>query len=370
MKLSHPVSVGALLLAASTQHVASAHPHHPQHPPVAFGAITTGKTTLYHTQNGVPRNDLSGAATDGRNIVFADDGGDAGVGYGFNFVRVTSGLPDTNGYNIPLTSVHTDAEDITFARGWFYLTTSFSSADPTNRILTRFKLDAQHQRIKNEQSVDLHASLNEALRVDFGDEWYDSWKNLPAKSGGLNIEGIARSDKKNEDALVFGLRSPLFGGDFPTNLHSGDAILAKVKRPFSNHPTYDFLAVDLGGLGIRGVEWIPALDSYVIAAGPVEKATEYALYQVFPDDGTVRPLALPGMESMCRPESVMQETKNGKDYLVVFSEDSGPECAGVPFTYIRAEIRNNHNHGNGHGCNDDDDDDDDGHGHGGGHGHH
>ena len=36
----------------------------------------------------------------------------------------------------------------------------------------------------------------------------------------------------------------------------------------------------------------------------------------------------------------MQQTIGGKDYLVVISEDSGPECAGVPFTWIRAEVTN------------------------------
>jgi hypothetical protein len=79
------------------------------------------------------------------------------------------------------------------------------------------------------------------------------------------------------------------------------------------------------------------MHSYVISAGPVEKATEYDLYQVFPD-GSEREIDLPGMDTLCRPEAVIQETKNGKHYLVVLSEDSGPECDGAPFTYIRAEI--------------------------------
>jgi hypothetical protein len=338
MKLRQPLAAAAVLALASSGVTALAGSADDE-PGVILGAIATGKTTLYHTQNGVPRTDLSGAATDGTSIVFGDDGGDAGAGYGFNFVRVTSNLPDTDGYNVPLSLVHNDVEGAAFTGGKFYITTSFSDrTDANNRRLTRFDLDNANHRILNEESVDVHDSLREALRANFGDEWYDSWKNLPAKSGGLNIEGLSRSGAGN-DRVVFGLRSPLFGGTFPSNLHSGNAILAEIKNPFSANPTYDFIAVDLGGLGVRGMAWIPSLNSYVISAGPVEKATEYSLHQVFLD-GSVRPLALPGMDQLCRPESVFQQTIGAKDYLVVVSEDSGPECAGVPFTWIRAEIKN------------------------------
>lgn len=339
MSLRHPLSVGTFVLTTAFATVASAHP------PARFGEITTGKNSLYHTQNGVARNDLSGAATDGTHIVFGDDGGDTGVGYGFNFIRVQTDIPDTDGVSVPLPSVHNDVEGVAYANGYFVITTSLSSADPNQQKTTRFKLDNSNN-IVDVTTVNLRDSMNEALRLTFGDEWYDSWKNLAAKSGGLNVEGLSASHKGG-DRLVFGLRSPLFGGEFPTDLHSGNAILATVKNPFSSHPRWDFITADFGGLGVRGVEWIPALHSYVVSAGPVEKATEYRLYQVFPN-GDVRGLDLPGVDQLCRPESLIQQTKDGKDYLVVLSEDSGPECTGVPFTYIRAEIK----HGNAHGHDD------------------
>ena len=298
--MRHSVSIALVLMSGGLYRTALADDAADQ-PAAMLGAISTGKTTLYHTQNGVPRTDLSGAATDGSSIVFGDDGGDAGAGYGFNFVRVTSNLPDTDGYNVPLSQVHNDVEGAAFTGGKFYITTSFSDAnDPNNRRLTRFDLDNANHQIHNEESVDVYNSLRDALRVNFGDEWYDSWKNLAAKSGGLNIEGLSRSGA-GADRLVFGLRSPLFGGTFPANLHSGNAILAEIKDPFSANPTYEFVAVDLGGLGVRGMAWIPALGSYVISAGPVEKATEYSLHQVFLD-GSVRPLSLTGMSQLCRPE--------------------------------------------------------------------
>ncbi len=337
--MKHPITVATMVLFSGALHQTAFAGSADDQPAVVLGSITTGKTTLYHTQNGVPRTDLSGAATDGTNILFGDDGGDAGEGYGFNFVRVTTGLPDSDGYNIPLTEIHNDVEGAAFSGGKFYITTSFSTAsDPNNRRLTRFDLDAANHTIHNEESVDIYDSLREALRANFGDEWFDSWKNLAAKSGGFNIEGLSAS-ALGANHIVVGLRSPLFGGDFPSDLHSGNAIIADIANPFSANPTYSFIAANLGGLGVRGMAWVPALNSYVISAGPVEKATEYALYQVFLD-GSVRPLALPGMDQLCRPESVMPQTIGGKEYLTVISEDSGPECTGVPFTWIRAEIEN------------------------------
>jgi hypothetical protein len=337
MKLSSRTSLRALLLASMVvPGAASADPPEHTHPPVCLGPVTTGKNSLYHTEAGVARSDLSGAATDGHNIIFDDDGGDVGpADYGFDFVRVTTDIPDNGAYNIPLAEHHADLESATFLNGYYYISTSMSSKDPAQQLVTRFKLDGYHGQLLDEQSVNIMAPLKDALHAHFGDAWYDSWKNLAAKSGGLNIEGMSRSSD-SDDTLIFGLRSPLIGGDFPADLGSGSAIFARVTHTFGI-PRFDFFTVDFGGYGVRGMEWVPATHSYVVSAGPVEKATDYHLWQVFPD-GSARPLNLPGYDQLCRPESVIQQTIDGKQYLVVLSEDSGPECVGVPFDFIRAEI--------------------------------
>jgi hypothetical protein len=330
-----------LLASMFVPGAASAEPQQ-THPPVCLGPITTGKNSLYHTQD-VARSDLSGAATDGHYIIFDDDGGDKGPpNFGFDFVRVTTDLPDNGAFNIPLAEHHSDLEAATFLNGYYYISTSMSSSAPAQQLVTRFKLDAYHGQLLDEESVNIMADLKEALRLHYGDEWYDSWKTLPAKSGGLNIEGMSRTDN-DSDTLLFGLRSPLVGGDFPADLKSGSTIIARVTHAFGKQhgtdqgPKFDFITVNLGGYGVRGMEWVPATHSYVISAGPVEKATDYHLWQLFPD-GYARPLDLPGYNQLCRPESVIQQTKDGKNYLVVLSEDSGPECDGVPFDFIRAEI--------------------------------
>lgn len=331
MKLSHPISLGTLLFATLWAHgEASADPA------VAFGTIETGKFSLYHNQNGVDRTDLSGIATDGQHVIIVDDGGDPGEGFGFNFVRVSSDVPDTDAVNLPLALEHADIEAATYHNGYFYITTSMATEDPAQSRTTRFKI--ANGQLVDQQSVNLRASLHEALRQNFGDEWYDSWKDLDERGGGLNIEGLSRPPT-NEDAIVFGLRGPQFGGNFPNDLTSGNAILAKVNNPFGANPTWDFMAVDLEGFGFRGVEWIPALNAYVGIGGPLERGNVYGLFRVFAN-GQVDRIDLPGFSTLCRPESVMQQTKNGKHYLVVTSEDSAAACAGTPFTYIRAEIKN------------------------------
>jgi hypothetical protein len=337
MSLSNRSLVRALLATTLlAPGAAMAHPDH-THPPACLGPISTGKNSLYHTEQGVARNDLSGAATDGHNIVFDDDGGDTGFpDFGFDFVRVQSDIPDADGRSIPLSQHHSDLEAATFLNGYYYITTSLSSNAAAQRLTTRFRLDAYHNQLLDEQSVDLTDQLKDALHQHFGDDWYNSWKDLAAKSGGLNIEGLSRTNS-HADAIIFGLRSPLIGGDFPADLKSGSTIFARVNHPFGQTPTFDFFTADLGGYGVRGMEWIPGMHSYVVSAGPVEKATDYHLWQIFPN-GDARPLDLPGYSQLCRPESVIQQDKDGKQYLVVLSEDSGPECVGTPFTYIRAEI--------------------------------
>jgi hypothetical protein len=244
-------------------------------------------------------------------------------------------------------------EAATYSPPFFYATTSLSSSAPEQRLLTRFVLDARNGRMVDERSVDLVDNLKEALHQAYGDDWYNSWKDLAAKAGGLNIEGMSRP-AGHGDTVLLGLRSPLIGGNFPADLYSGDAIIAKVAHPFGPHPQFSFQRVPLGGYGFRGFEWIPALHKYVISAGPVEKATDYHLWQLSPS-GSLAPLDLPGYDELCRPESLIQQDDHGHQHLVVLSDASVPECAGVPFTFIKAEILH------GHAC-------DNGHGHG--HGHH
>jgi hypothetical protein len=309
-------------------------------PPIHFGQIITGKNSQYHEQPaGSFRQDLSGAATDNTNIIFVDDGGSPPD---FSFVRVMQQLPDDNAVNLPLTQNHQDLEGATYYQDFFVATGSLSDVDvhPDARWLTRFKLDQTGSQLIDETSVDLRDQLLAALQAHFGQEWFDRIKDLAGRDGGLNIEGLSRAHT-GQDVLLWGLRSPLWGDNFPADLRDGAAIIAKVYQPFGAEPTFQFetldLQTELGNHGIRAMEWIPKLHGYVIIGGPVQKANDYSLWRLRPN-GALERIELPGFDQLCRPESVLQLTADGKDYLVVLSEESGAACDNVAFTFIQAEI--------------------------------
>ena len=257
-------------------------------PPI-FGTITTGKIVQYHDQDGL-RQDLSGAAV-GEHVVFVDDGGSPSDLSGVLIGSVSEDPPETQLF----TELHRDLEGATFGNGYYVATTSLSdSTDIAYRRLTRFRIDAANQIVEAE-SVDIRDVLMEGLRVEFGDAWYDRIKDEPAKSGGLNIEGISRTEEDGQE-LVWGLRSPLSGEDFgnpdtdpTTTLERGLAIVAVVDDAFAATPMFRFATLDLGGHGIRGIEWIPAMGAYVLIGGPVPKADGYTLWTwLGPDRGALR----------------------------------------------------------------------------------
>jgi hypothetical protein len=311
----------------------------PADPPIVFGEIHTGHNSLYNTlQSDGPKHDLSGAATDGQYIIFADDGGNPALAnFGFNnSIRVMTGLPDVAGWNLPLSTRHNDLEGATFSRDYFVVTTSLSESDPAANLLTRFRLSNDGTAIVDEESVNLSTALKTALREHFGAEWYNRIDGLDPRLGGLNIEGVSRSHR-GRDELIWGLRSPLFGPNFPANINSGAAILAHIDDPFGD-ASFSFSTVNLQGHGVRSIEWIPALHGYVIIGGPVERGNVYSLWRLRPN-GDLQRIELPGFSTLCRPEAALQVTVVGEsDYLVVMSEHSGAACVGTPYTIIMAEI--------------------------------
>lgn len=323
-------------------------------PAIEFGEIIIGFNLQYHEQPaGSFRQDLSGAATDGRHIIFVDDGGSPSD---FNFVRVMTALPDEQAENLALFENHKDLEAATFHNGRFVISTSLSSAaDPDQQRLTRFRLNESGDQLLFEKSVLLRDELMAALEEEFGEEWFDRIRDEDPRSGGLNIEGLTRPRSRN-DVLWWGLRSPLFGDTFGNpdtdpdlSLSDGLAIVAKVRNPFDDDPRFDFqtlhLPTDLGDHGIRGIEWIPKLKGYVVIGGPIPAADDYSLWWLSTagklvrlDDELLDAELEEAFRGLCRPESVIQLSEDGKDYLVILSEESGAACDAVSYNFIMVEI--------------------------------
>ncbi|WP_181169572.1 DUF3616 domain-containing protein [Mesorhizobium sp. B2-4-4] len=116
----------------------------------------------------------------------------------------------------------------------------------------------------------------------------DKVGDLAPDKGGFNIEGMAAA--KDGSGLLIGLRSPLLGlrfGDKPTQWN---AVLFTVslteggpgaenalgKSAFKIGPIH---LLDLGGRGVRSMDYASALDAYFIVAGPVGGNEPFAIYR-------------------------------------------------------------------------------------------
>jgi hypothetical protein len=97
------------------------------------------------------------------------------------------------------------------------------------------------------------------------------------------------------------------------------------------------------------MELIPAMKGFVLIGGPAETGggQDFSLWFWDGDAGLER-LDLPDTEpgnfgnlfrQLCRPEAVIPMEEKGEELLVVFSEHSTPQCANVPFTFIKAHYK-------------------------------
>lgn len=137
--------------------------------------------------------------------------------------------------------------------------------------------------------------------------------------GGLNIEGLEISP--DAQRLLIGLRSPL---------RDGRALIATVENPaevFESDaapriaPLLDEL--DLGGHGIRGLSWIPALGAYLVIGGPTTRApADFELWRWSGEPGApARRVAVPGLPGLEKAEGVSPAVVGGREWIVLVSDD-------------------------------------------------
>jgi hypothetical protein len=95
----------------------------------------------------------------------------------------------------------------------------------------------------------------------------------PKQPGGLNIEALAATPHQE---ILIGFRNPLV---------AGRALALKLKNPqelvLDPHARANFgkpIELDLGGLGMRSMEYWPQLQQYLIVAGAIDGGSEFALY--------------------------------------------------------------------------------------------
>lgn len=137
--------------------------------------------------------------------------------------------------------------------------------------------------------------------------------------GGLNIEALEMSP--DQKRLLIGFRSPL---------RDGRALIASVVNPtalFESDEAPRIAPVleelDLGGQGIRGLSYVPALGAYLVIGGPVSrKRTSFDLWRWSGEPGApALRVTVPGLSGFGKAEGVSTAVVDGLERIVVVSDD-------------------------------------------------
>jgi hypothetical protein len=149
----------------------------------------------------------------------------------------------------------------------------------------------------------------------------DAAKLAPVKPGGLNIEGLAASP---EGELLIGFRNPIPQSKaLIATLKNPQEVLSG-KKPKFGTPTQ----LDLGGLGIRSLEYWPAGKAYVISAGSFEDGGTFQAFR-WSGKATDKPKPIANLDfGSLIPEAIFFDPAVPNE-LVVLSDD-GDVCPTPP----------------------------------------
>lgn len=147
---------------------------------------------------------------------------------------------------------------------------------------------------------------------------------LDVKSGGgLNIE--AQEISPDQQRLLVGFRSPLLDKRAIIASVENPAAIFEAGEPPRISPGLDTL--DLGGNGIRGMSYLPALKGYLIVSGPV--AREQVQFQLWFWSGQrgdqARRVSVPGLPGFEHAEGVSPAVIDGKQRIIIVSDDGSRE---------------------------------------------
>jgi hypothetical protein len=150
-------------------------------------------------------------------------------------------------------------------------------------------------------------------------------------SGGLNIEALEISP--DQKRLLIGFRSPL---------RDGRALIASVENPSAifesdEEPRIAPLLeeLDLGGHGIRGLSYVPALGAYLVIGGPASREpAHFDLWRWSGEPGApARRVTVSGLRSFEKAEGVSPAIVGGMERIVIVSDD-GDRDAGRSASYL------------------------------------
>jgi hypothetical protein len=258
-----------------------------------------------------------------------------------------------SGVSRPLHLTHRDLEGATQLNDQLIVTcsmTGFSLTTPNDpklqelNRLSRYDIGLDENgapTLLNPVSVNLRDKIMAAIGNTLGQEdpaWFARINLKGEKDGNLNIEGISATHPQSYHDLVWGVRGPLYGADFAktvtdskgvktTLLDQGEAILVYVKDAFGDNPQFRVETINLQGKGVRSIEYIPSLQGYLIASGPVPKADEYRLWLYRPANGNGN------------GPSVLLDITNKLDGFASANQATTPRFLGRPEAIMNAGIK-------------------------------
>ena len=155
-------------------------------------------------------------------------------------------------------------------------------------------------------------------------------QHAPKVQGALNIEGLAATP---EGHLIVGFRNPVPGGKaLLVRLLNPQDLIAGGKPKFG-----DPVLLDLGGLGIRAIEFWR--DRYLIIGGAIDGGAVSRLFEWSGRDDRIRIVQAPDLRSV-NPEALSVYEDDGVEHLLVVSDDGtlrirGEECKRLKDANLR-----------------------------------
>jgi hypothetical protein len=225
-----------------------------------------------------------------------------------------------------------DLEGLALDRaGFVYGITSHSRDDDGDEKKAREKL--VRFRVEGNRVVDpkVVAGLKQALTMQHAVLAAAAQVRDVKASGGLNIEGLEISP--DQKRLLIGLRSPL---------RDGRALIASVENPSAIFESDEAPLIsplleelDLGGHGIRGLSYVPALGAFLVIGGPASREpANFDLWRWSGEPGApARRVTFPGLHSFEKAEGVSPAIIGGMERIVIVSDD-GDRDAGRSASYL------------------------------------
>ncbi len=150
-------------------------------------------------------------------------------------------------------------------------------------------------------------------------------KIAPKSPGGLNIEGLTITPKGD---LLIGFRNPIIQGKAlllplknPRELVEKQGTKANFGKP---------IELDLGGLGIRSIEYWQREQCYLIVAGAYDSSDRFALYQWSGLDQTPQRVDVMGLPSDFRPEGILFYPGREQQFQLLSDDGSLKRMGDVP----------------------------------------